>query len=239
MRGRVLVVDDDADVRSLVCEVLEAEGFEALPARDGEEGVELVRSQSVDAVILDVAMPRVDGWAVLEEIRSLNDVPVLMLSARQREADKVRGLRAGADDYVTKPFGREELLARLEAVMRRRAGRDGSTAGRSVTDEQLYIDFPARRVRVEGLEVALTPLEFRLLEVLVRHPGQVLSHDQLIELVWGAAQSVGRQQVAIYVGYLRRKLGKACEEELIETVRGFGYRYRPPKGSDRSSPPPA
>jgi DNA-binding response OmpR family regulator len=153
-------------------------------------------------------------------------VPVIMLTARAEELDKVRGLRAGADDYVTKPFGRQELLARVEAHLRR--SRDRQEAPQQYADGFVQVDFPQRAVRAGGENVSLTPLEFRLLTAFVRHPNQVLSHDQLVELAWGGAGSAERDQVKLYVGYLRRKLGEPPGgDSPIETVRGFGYRYRP------------
>ena len=147
------------------------------------------------------------------------------ITARAEEPDKVRGLRAGADDYVTKPFGRQELLARVEAHLRR--GRDRQEAPQHYGDAFVEVDFAQRAVRADGEDVSLTPLEFRLLTAFVRNPNQVLSHDQLVELAWGGAGSAERDQVKLYVGYLRRKLGASPgAESPIETVRGFGYRYR-------------
>ena len=169
--------------------------------------------------------PSLDGWGTLERIRDLSDVPVLMLTARTGELEKVRGLRAGADDYVTKPFGRQELLARAEALLRRTAGRRPE-APETYGDDVVTVDFGQRQVAVAGAPVALTPLEFRLLAAFVLHPGQVLSHEQLIALVWGDEGAASRNQLKLYVGYLRRKLGAAAAGR-VETVRGFGYRYRP------------
>ncbi len=222
----VLVVDDESDIRGLVQELLQRAGYDVIEAADGNEGLKRFHAQKPDLVILDVQMPGLDGWGVLERIRELSEVPVIMLTARAEELDKVRGLRAGADDYVTKPFGRQELLARVEAHLRR--GRDGQDAPQHYADEFVVVDFAQRAVRVGGEEVSLTPLEFRLLTAFVRHPNQVLSHDQLVELAWGGAGSAERDQVKLYVGYLRRKLGAPNgAESPIETVRGFGYRYRP------------
>jgi DNA-binding response OmpR family regulator len=170
-----------------------------------------------------VAMPEMDGWQTLERIRELSEVPVLMLTAKDTEADRVRGLRGGADDYVTKPFAREELLARVDALLRR-ASPKTEQAGAYV-DGLVEVDFVQRTVSVQGREAALTPLEYNLLAAFVRHPNQVLGHDQLLELAWGGSGEASRDQVKLYVGYLRRKLG--AEGNVIETVRGFGYRYRP------------
>jgi DNA-binding response OmpR family regulator len=177
-------------------------------------------------VILDVTMPELDGWATLERIRELSDVPVVMLTAKATEMEKTRGLRAGADDYVTKPFGRQELLARIEALLRRAGTRESEQE--SYSDTYLTIDFTQRHVHVGRKAVELTPLEFRLLSAFVRHPNQVLSQRQLLELAWGD-ETASREQVKLYVGYLRKKLSpEAPESTPIETRRGFGYAYRPP-----------
>jgi DNA-binding response OmpR family regulator len=222
----ILVVDDDDDIRALVGELLERAGHVVIKAPDGESALKLFYSRQPDLVVLDVSMPGLDGWEVLNRIRELSDVPVLMLTARAEELEKVRGLRAGADDYVTKPFGRQELLARVDATLRR--GRSAPHAQETYADDFLTVDFAQRKVTTGGVEPALTPLEFRLLGAFVRNQNQVLSHDQLLELAWGDARSADRDQVKLYVGYLRRKLGTGVgDESPIETVRGFGYRYRP------------
>jgi DNA-binding response OmpR family regulator len=224
--SRVLVVDDDSDIRELVRELLERAGHDVLEAADGTEGLRQFYSEQPDLVVLDVSMPGLEGWDVLERIRELSDVPVLMLTARAEELDKVRGLRAGADDYVTKPFGRQELLARVDAGLRRT--RRGQDAAETYADGFVAIDFAQRAVRAGGQEIFLTPLEFRLLTAFVRNPNQVLEHEQLLDLAWGGAGAAERDQVKLYVGYLRRKLGEPPGgESPIETVRGFGYRYRP------------
>jgi len=221
----ILVVDDETDIRGLVRELLQRAGHDVIEAPDGNDALKRFYADKPDLVILDVQMPGLDGWGVLDRIRELSDVPVIMLTARAEELDKVRGLRAGADDYVTKPFGRQELLARVEAHLRR--SRDRQEAPPQYADGFVQVDFPQRAVRAGGEDVSLTPLEFRLLSAFVRNPNQVLSHDQLVELAWGGAGSAERDQVKLYVGYLRRKLGEPSDgESPIETVRGFGYRYR-------------
>lgn len=223
----VLVVDDEADIRSLVRELLERAGHDVLEAGDGNEGLRAFFASRPDLVVLDVSMPGLDGWGTLERIRELSDVPVVMLTAQARELAKVRGLRGGADDYITKPFGRQELLARVEANLRRQ--RSEGDAPATYSDGFVTIDFAQRAVEVAETQVSLTPLEFRMLAAFVRNSNQVLSHEQLLELAWGDARNAERDQVKLYVGYLRRKLGApAGEESPIETVRGFGYRYRPP-----------
>ena len=223
----VLVVDDEADIRSLVRELLERAGHDVLEAGDGNEGLRAFFASRPDLVVLDVSMPGLDGWGTLERIRELSDVPVVMLTAQAREMAKVRGLRGGADDYITKPFGRQELLARVEANLRRQ--RSDGDAPATYSDGFVTVDFAQRAVEVAETPLSLTPLEFRMLAAFVRNSNQVLSHEQLLELAWGDARNAERDQVKLYVGYLRRKLGApAGEESPIETVRGFGYRYRPP-----------
>jgi DNA-binding response OmpR family regulator len=224
---RILVADDDADVRRLIVGLLERAGFRALEAANGGDALRLLYAQRPAAVVLDVTMPVLDGWQVLERIREVSDVPVLMLTAKGEELDRVRGLRAGADDYVPKPFGRQELLARIEALLRRASGR--VEVREPYGDELLEVDFEQRRVLVQGEPVLLTPLEFRLLGAFLHHPGQLLSREQLLELAWGDASTRSGDEVKLYVGYLRRKLDAAAKAgSAIETVRGFGYRYTAP-----------
>jgi DNA-binding response OmpR family regulator len=223
--GQVLVVDDDPDILDLVCALISRAGLDPVKAMNGEEGLRRFFDQRPDLVILDIAMPGMDGFKTLERIRDLSDVPILMLTARDAELDKVRGLRGGADDYVTKPFGRQELIARIESLLRRPKRPNADTA-EVLSDQFVTIDFAHATVKAKGEEVSLTPLEFRLLAAFARHPHQVLTHDQVVELVWGNA-GASRDQVKLYVGYLRRKLRETAGTEPIETVRGFGYRYRP------------
>jgi DNA-binding response OmpR family regulator len=227
--ARVLVVDDDEDIRGLVRTLLERTGAVVYEAPDGREGMREFHAHRPDLVILDVSMPELDGWQMLDRIRDMSDVPVLMLTARADELERVRGLQAGADDYVVKPFGKQELIARVQALLRR-AGRGGpAEEADSYGDAYLTIDWGQRRVTVGDREVQLTPLEFRLLSTFVRNPRQVLSREQLLELVWGDSYGVGGDQVKLYIGYLRRKLSPDAPDSVpIETVRGFGYRYAAP-----------
>jgi DNA-binding response OmpR family regulator len=225
MQGaRILVVDDDADVRGLVRELLERAGASVREAADGREALRILYDVRPEVIVLDVTMPELDGWQTLERIRDLTAAPVLMLTARDTEMEKVRGLKEGADDYVTKPFGRQELLARVEALLRRSAGRTDWGPDRETYDDgRVSVDVTRAEVRVDDREIQLTPMEFRLLLTFMRNPGQVLSRDQLLELVWGHPEAVDAGQVKVTVSYLRRKLGDAGG--LIETVRGFGYRW--------------
>ena len=201
-------------------------------AESGRGGLRALHESPPDLVVLDVTMPDLDGWQTLERIRDLSDVPVLMLTGRGEELERVRGLQGGADDYVTKPFGRQELLARVQALLRRADRRPERERANTYADAALSIDFAQRAVTDGGRDVSLTPLEFKLLSAFVRHPRQVLSREQLLELVWGDSYGVAGDQVKLYVGYLRRKLDADAPNAVpIETVRGFGYRYRPP-GAD-------
>jgi DNA-binding response OmpR family regulator len=226
-RLRILVIDDDEDIRTLLRELLERAGYSVDEAADGKTGLRQLFANVPALVILDVTMPDLDGYQTLERIRDLSDVPVLMLTARTQELEKVRGLSAGADDYVAKPFGRQELLARVQALLRRTGGKTELTE--AYADDFVQIDYAQRQVQVLGTDVQLTPLEFKLLSAFVQNPNQVLSRNQLLELVWGDPYGVSGDQVKLYVGYLRKKLQPDTPETApIETVRGFGYRYRRP-----------
>lgn len=239
----VLVVDDEPDVRSLVRLLLERAGYHVSEAVDGRAALRHIFSEVPDLVLLDVTMPDIDGWQTLQRIRDVTDVPVIMLTAASTELEKVRGLKSGADDYVTKPFGRQELLARIDAILRRSSD-VSSEAPQAIDDGLVAIDPVTATVSVQGTPVHLTPLEFRLLHTLVRHPGEVIGRDRLLELVWGSDRAAP-EQVKLYVGYLRRKLESvmAAEDVPIETVRGFGYRYLGPGAAPAvvaaSAPQPA
>jgi DNA-binding response OmpR family regulator len=224
-RARILVVDDEADIVGLLTELLREAGYEVSTAADGRTAIRTLYQVQPDLVLLDVAMPGLDGWQTLERIRDMSDVPVLMLTARAREEDKIRGFQAGASDYVTKPFSTRELLARVDAHLRARSGSRAVTE--TYADDFLAVDFADRSVTVDGNPVALTPLEFKLLSAFVRHPNRALGTDELLALAWDDPHGVKRGSVKLYVGYLRRKLSAAAGTDApIETVRGFGYRYR-------------
>lgn len=222
------MVDDDDVTRELVRGILQRAGHEVIEAADGRHGLRELYAGTPDLVILDVNMPGLDGWQTLERIRDLGDVPVLFLTARETELERVRGLQAGADDYVVKPFGHQELVARVQNLLRRTGHR--SAPEQTYSDSVLRIDFAQRAVHYAERGVQLTPLEFKLLAALVRNPNHVLGPEQLLELVWGNSLGGGsREQIKVYVGYLRRKLDPDDPASTpIETVRGFGYRYRRP-----------
>ena len=220
-----LVIEDEADIRQLLRALLEREGYEVAEAIEGRDGVRQFHQSHPDIVILDVGLPDLDGWQVLERIRDMSDVPVLMLTALGTERDKVRGLNSGADDYLTKPFSRSELLARLQAIGRRQVTRVEPVT--TFDDGSLHIDYAHHEVTVDRQVVIFTPTEYRLLATLTRHQGQVLSPDQLIELAWDDPSGLAPTRVKYAVLRLRRKLGWGeGDDGPIETVRGFGYRYR-------------
>ena len=224
---RVLVVEDEPDLRRSLERVLSLAGFTVLLAADGRAGLRAVHDLRPDLVVLDIGLPGLDGWQVLGRLRDLSDVPVLLLTAHGAEAEKVRGLRAGADDHLTKPYGNSELVARVHALLRR--GGTGRPANPDVYDDGLMrLDPGARTVLVGGTDVRLSPTEFRLLAVLARNPGQVLTPAQLLDRVWGDPSGIGPERVKFAVLRLRRRLGWADPDSSpIQSVRGIGYRYRP------------
>lgn len=233
---RVLLIEDEPDIRHLLAVRLRLAGFEPIEAEDGPSGLRSLHSSRPDVVILDIGLPSMDGWQVLERIRDLSDVPVMILSARGLEAEKVRGLQSGADDYVTKPFGNQELVARVHALVRRSNSDPDAEITDSLADSQVEIDIRTRRVTVDGVDVQLTPVEFRLLLVLVQHTGQVLSAEQLLERAWDDPTGTGGNRVKFAVLRLRRKLGwESLATSPIESVRGFGYRYRIVEPADSTS----
>lgn len=227
MPGTILVVEDQADVRSLLRTLLNRAGFRIVEAVDGHQAMQLFFEICPDLVLLDIGLPGMDGWQVLSRIRDASQVPVCVLTAHGAETEKVRGLRAGADDYLTKPFGRQELTARVEALLRRARTSDVQSV---YDDGRLTVDFARYAVQVHGEPLHLTPLEFRLLACLVRSPGEVLGRERLLEAVWNDPTGTSAGQVKLYVAYLRRKLDEAGGDgqAWIENVRGFGYRYLPP-----------
>ena len=220
----ILVIEDDAEIRDLVRVIMERQGMRVIEARDGREGLRSFYESRPDLVVLDIALPEVDGWQALARIRELSETPVMLLTAADQELEKVRGLRNGADDYVTKPFGRLELQARIEALLRR-GGRDEVDV-RTIGDGTIEIDLAARETRVKGKRVELTPTEFKLLVALARNRDQVLSPTQLLGMAWGDPTG-DPQRVKLYVSYLRRKLVDAAGIDPVRTMRGFGYRFSP------------
>ncbi|HLJ99119.1 MAG TPA: response regulator transcription factor [Streptosporangiaceae bacterium] len=220
---RVLVVEDESRMASLIRRALREEGHAVDVAADGREGLWLATENTYGAVVLDVMLPGMDGIQVCRRLREAGTwVPVLMLTARDSVGDRVRGLDAGADDYLVKPFSLQELAARLRALARRD---DRSRPVRLIAGD-LSLDPAAKRVWHDGAEVILSPKEFALLEFFLRNPDRVLTRSQIIEAVWDFAYDGGSNVVDQYVNYLRRKIGR----DSIETVRGMGYRLRPARG---------
>lgn len=236
----VLVVDDEPSIRTVARAYLEQAGFRVATADNGPDALRLAMDERPDLVVLDLNLPGMDGMEVAARLREASDVYVLVLSARAEEADRIAGLRIGADDYLTKPFSPRELVARVQAILRRRrAGPEpGEAAGtgapvgggaRTIRSRHLAIDPDARRVVAGARELDLTPTEFDLLVALARHPGQVLSREQLIELVWGADFYGTDRVVDVYVGQVRRKIEAMAGTTVIATVRGVGYRFDDPR----------
>jgi two-component system, OmpR family, response regulator MprA len=225
---RVLVVDDDPSVRESLRRSLVFNGYQVELADDGEHAIRKVASTHPDVVVLDVMMPRMDGLAACRALRAAgDDVPVLMLTARDEVSDRVAGLDAGADDYLPKPFALEELLARLRALLRRIGPSDSRSVLRLA---DLSLDPASRDVTRGERSIRLTRTEFSLLELLLRHPRQVLTREQILDDVWGYDFPTSANSLEVYVGYLRRKTEADGEPRLIHTVRGVGYvaRETPP-----------
>jgi DNA-binding response OmpR family regulator len=217
--SRILIAEDDPLISSFLEKGLRASGFSTLVAEDGEQATQLSMSDGFDLLILDMALPEREGFQVLQELRRRGKkVPVVVLTGRPELRDAVSCLDVGADDYMTKPFRFEELLARVRARLRS----PGTEEPTVLEAGQVQLDVRTRRAQVDEREVALTAREYRLLEVFLRHPDQVLSRDQLLSHVWGYSAEPGTNVVNVYVGALRKKLG----DDVIESVRGVGYRFR-------------
>lgn len=216
--GTVLLVEDEHSIGSMTRGYLERNGYRVVWVRTGEEGLAELGRHQVRIVILDIRLPGIDGFDVARTIRTRSDVPILMLTARDEEPDRVAGLELGADDYLTKPFSPRELVARMKAVLRRT---DGRGAEEVLTLADVELNRNAREVVVDGEVIELTTKEFDLLATLLENPGIVVSRDQLLDRVWGMTYPGGTRTVDVHVAQLRRKLGRP---ELIRTVRGAGYK---------------
>jgi len=223
---RVLVIDDEAQIRRFLDIGLRAEGYQVLLAANGEEGLGLAATQSPDVVVLDIGLPDMEGHDVLREIRMWSEVPVLMLSVRDSESEKVRALDHGANDYVTKPFGIQELMARLRVLLRQGAKGGQADAPVRYDDGRLVIDLARREVLLDGAPIALTRKEFAVLSLLVRHPGRVVSQQQILREVWGATHTQDTHYLRIVMGKLRLKLGDdPSSPRWLKTEPGVGYRF--------------
>ena len=228
MRTIVLVADDEAPMRKYVASNLKVRGYDVVQAADGVEALKLASEHPLDLVLLDVGMPGPDGTQVLQALRQESQIPVIMLSGRAREQDKVRALDMGADDYLTKPFGVDELLARVRATLRR----NGSVLESSLPTYRyadLQVDFSARRVRVEGRDVSLTPKQYDVLAYLARNAGKVLTHRQILQVVWGGQYAEEVDYVWTYVRRIRRRIEPdPAAPRFVLTEPGVGYRMPSP-----------
>ena len=225
-KNKVLVVDDEPRVVQLVSMNLKLEGFDVISAADGYEALEKVTKGMPDIVILDIMMPDMDGYETLKRIRDLSQVPVIFLSVKGEEEDRVRGLDLGADDYITKPFSPRELVSRVRAVLRRVEPENSQRRSEIVVDDELKIDFDQRKVFVRGREIKLRATEYRLLYQLVTNPGKLLTHETLLSRVWGPEYRDEDQYVRLYITYLRQKIEKDPRNpRYILSERGLGYRF--------------
>ena len=223
----ILIVEDEVQMLRFLRPALQGHGFRVLEARTGEEGLREAATRAPDVVLLDLGLPDLDGIEVTRRLREWTQVPILVISARGREEDKVAALDAGADDYVTKPFGVRELLARLRVALRR-SSRVGDGEASRLTLGELEIDLEKRRVTLAGDAVHLTPIEYRLLAELARNAGKVMTHSQLLRQVWGPAYGDERHYLRVFIQRLRIKLEHdPAHPEVIQTVPGRGYRFGP------------
>ncbi len=226
MKRRILVVDDEPRMRRFVRMNLDLEGYEVLEAENGLVALDKIREQMPDLVLLDVAMPVLDGFETLQQIRQVSSVPVIMLTVKGDEEDRVRGLDYGADDYVTKPFSPRELLSRIRAVLRRVEPTKATSEEPLVIDEDLQIDFPRRAVIVRGETVKLRPTEYRLLLHLVENAGWIVPQETLLSKVWGPEYRDDSQLLRLYITYLRKKIEPdPPNPRYILTERGVGYQF--------------
>jgi len=225
---RILLVDDELSVQKLLAYPLRKEGYDVIPALDGREALERLRDDNFDLVVLDVMLPRMDGFDVCRAIRSRSTVPIIMLTAKTEETDKVLGLELGADDYITKPFSVREFRSRVKAVLRRAAlAQPEAQFEEPIEAGELTIDFEKRSVVVREESVRLTYVEFEILAALARAPGRVFSRTMLLERVWGDAAYRDPRTIDVHIRHLREKLEQESKTpELILTVRGVGYRFR-------------
>jgi DNA-binding response OmpR family regulator len=224
----ILLVDDEESIQKLLAYPLEREGYRVLQARDGEEALTRFASERVDLVVLDIMLPKLDGLEVCKRLRAESEVPIIMLTARDDELDKVLGLELGADDYITKPFSIREFRSRVRALLRRASvSRQGVEGGDVISAEGLTIDLARRAIEIRGERVQLTYVEFELLRILASHPGRVYSRRMLLEALWGGADYREPRTIDVHVRHLREKLERdPAEPEYILTVRGVGYRFR-------------
>jgi DNA-binding response OmpR family regulator len=224
----ILIVDDEQSIREIVSVYLERAGYEVLTASDGVEALEILGEQRPALVVLDLMLPEVDGYEITRHLRAHGDVPIIMLTARRQETDRILGLEMGADDYVVKPFSPRELVSRVKAVLRRTEGSVGDRREQTLSFGGLRIDAETRHVEVEGESIELTAKEFDLLWTLAQHPQQVLSRSQLLDLVWGTSEYIDPSTVTVHVHRLREHIeADPTDPRTIQTVWGVGYRFEP------------
>lgn len=221
MKVRILAVDDEPQILRFLKPSLEAAGYEVVTAANGTDALRLAATAAPDAVLLDLGLPDFDGKEVITRLRAWSHVPIIVLSARDREAEKIAALDLGADDYIEKPFGVGELMARLRAALRHRDG--GTVEATRLGAGTLVVDIAAHSVTREGVAIKLTPKEFDLIVLLLRNAGRVLTHRQILTTVWGPAHTEDIQYLRVLIGQLRQKLGA---DDLIETEPGIGYRLK-------------
>jgi two-component system KDP operon response regulator KdpE len=225
-RYKILAVDDEQRMVRFIQLNLEQDGFQVITAYNGKEALDQVRTQLPDLILLDIMMPDINGFEVLQKIREVNTVPVIMLTAKGEEDDRIQGLELGADDYITKPFSPRELVSRIRAVLRRTKSFQEEQVDLVEVDDRLTIDFSRREVWVDGEKVDLRPTEYRLLYHLVQNAGWVNTHEQLLSKVWGFEYQDEPHYVRLYVNYLRKKLEEdPSNPKYILTERGVGYRF--------------
>jgi two-component system KDP operon response regulator KdpE len=228
LRTKILIIEDEQDLVFLLHQKLEGEGYEVVSARDGVYGIEIVQQQRPDLVLLDIMMPRMNGWEACRRIRELSDVPIIMLTALGGEVNTARGLEMGADDYVTKPFSLVELSARVRAALRRYKY-PLSWNGVARIDERLTLDRETYRLRVDGKELDLSPIEFKILDCFLRNVGRILTHQSLLTQVWGWEYAEETDYLKVYIHHLRKKIEKDPRHpRYILTERGLGYRFQIP-----------
>jgi DNA-binding response OmpR family regulator len=229
---KILVVDDEPRMVQLISMNLKLEGFNVISASGGYEALEKVTREMPDLVVLDIMMPDMDGFETLKKIRELSSIPVIFLSVKGEEHDRVRGLDLGADDYITKPFGPRELVSRINAVLRRTEPENPNRKAEIIIDDELKINFDQRRVWVRGENIKLRPTEYRLLYQLVSNPGKLLTHETLLSRVWGPEYRDEDQYVRLYITYLRQKIEKDPKKPVyILSERGMGYRFKEFQGA--------
>jgi two-component system KDP operon response regulator KdpE len=223
----VLVVDDEPQIRRLLRNGLVPHGFETAEAADGGEALRLAATLKPSLIVLDLGLPDIDGFTVLERVREWSDVPIIILSVRSREGEKVRALELGADDYVTKPFGMAEFLARIRAALRRHQPATAPLGAFAV--DEFAFDPVTRKVLIRGAEVRLSPKQYRLLQILVQHAGKVVTHQQLLSEIWGPAHAGDVQYLRVFVKNLRQKIeADPARPHYLLTELGVGYRMRAP-----------